>query len=387
MNRACVSLRFLGPLLVFGAGAYAQSTPPKVTSDLGGTSWQLMKFQGRNGATLTPDDLANYTVALDTDGRVTVRIACNRGHGTWESVKASQLEFGPLALTRAMCPPAPLNDRIPQDWPYLRSYTLKNGRLLLSLVSDRGTYAFEPVNPEGPVVNASTISGLPATFIGTLPCADCPGIRYQLDLLPDHRFVSRMTYEERNTRFDDGGHWQLRADGKILTLHGGGGAQQEFALPDGDTLRQLDSAGHEIVSKLNYDLKRAPTFTVIAARSEETANASLENIDWTLILLGDSGVNVTRPKVPHLVLNSTTKRVSGSGGCNQLAGNYTLDGDHLSFRQIAGTMMACLEGMEIEKAFLQVLPQVTSWKINGQRLDLFDTRGRRIACLEARNIK
>jgi heat shock protein HslJ len=174
VNRACVSLRFLAPLLVFVAGAYAQSSPPKVTSDLGGTSWHLMKFQGRDGATLTPDDRANYTVAFDTDGRVTVRIACNRGHGTWKSVKASQLEFGPLALTRAMCPPAPLNDRIPQDWPYLRSYTLKNGHLLLSLASDRGTYEFEPVNPEGPVVNASAISGLPATFIGTLPCADCP---------------------------------------------------------------------------------------------------------------------------------------------------------------------------------------------------------------------
>jgi copper homeostasis protein (lipoprotein) len=386
MSRACVPLRFLGPLLLFVASARGQSAPPKVTSNLAGTSWQLMKFQGTDGATLTPDDRANYTVAFDSDGRVTLRIACNRGHGTWRSLKASQLEFGPLALTRAMCPPAPLNDRIPRDWPYLRSYSLKNGLLLLSLMSDRGTYEFEPVNPRAPVVNASTISGLPATFIGTLPCADCPGIRYQVDLLPDHRFVSRMTYEERNTRFDDRGHWQLSGDGKILILHGGGGAQQKFAMPDGDTLRQLDSAGHEIVSKLNYDLKRA-TFAVIEAGSEETANASLENTDWTLILLGDSGVDAVPQKVPHLVLNSTTKRVSGSGGCNQLVGNYTLDGDHLSFRQIAGTMMACPEGMEIEQAFLQVLPQVNGWKINGQRLDLFDTSGRRIASLEGRNIK
>jgi para-nitrobenzyl esterase len=136
MNRACVPLRVLGPLLVFVASAPAQSAPPKVTSNLAGTSWQLMKFQGRDGATLTPDDRADYTVAFDTDGRVTLRVACNRGHGTWSSVKASQLEFGPLALTRAMCPQAPLNDRIPRDWPYLRSYSLKNGHLLLSLMSD-----------------------------------------------------------------------------------------------------------------------------------------------------------------------------------------------------------------------------------------------------------
>jgi hypothetical protein len=129
-----------------------------------------------------------------------------------------------------------------------------------------------------------------------------------------------MTYEERNTRFDDRGHWQLGADGKILILHGGGGAQQEFAVPDGDALRQLDSAGHEIVSKLNYDLKRAPTFTVIETGSEETANASLENTDWTLILVGDSGVNLAPQKVPHLVLNSNdekserVRRLQSTGG-------------------------------------------------------------------------
>lgn len=387
MKRACIFLRSLAPFLVLVACGYGQSSAPKVTSDLGGTSWQLVKFQGRDGATLTPDEPANYTVAFETNGRVTVRIACNRGHGTWKSVRASQLEFGPLALTRAMCPPAPFNERIPQDWPNLRSYTLKNGHLLLSVMSEGGTYEFERVNREGRVANASTISGLPASFMGTLPCADCPGIRYQVDLLPDHRFVSRMTYEERNTRFDDRGRWQLAGDGKILILHGGGGAQQKFAVQNGDTLRQLDRGGHEIVSKLNYDLKRAPTFTLIETPSEETANASLENTDWKLILLGDSAVNVAPKKEPHFVLNSTTKKVSGFGGCNQLVGNYTLDGDHLSFRQIAGTMMACLEGMEIEKAFLQVLPQVNSWKINGQRLDLLDASGRRIAGFEASNMK
>ena len=276
MKRACIFLRSLATILAFVACGYGQSRPPKVTSDLAGTSWQLVKVQGRDRATLTPDERANYTVAFETDGRVNVRIACNRGHGTWKSVGASQLEFGPLALTRAMCPPAPFNDRIPQDWPYLRSYTLKNGHLLLSLMSEGGTYEFERVNREGRVAKAATISGLPASFMGTLPCADCPGIRYQVNLLPDHRFVSPMTYEERNSRFDDRGSWQLAGDGNVLILHGRGGAQQNFAVQNADTLRQLDTGGHEIVSKLNYDLKRALTFTLFETGSEETANASLE---------------------------------------------------------------------------------------------------------------
>jgi len=151
-------------------------------------------------------------------------------------------------------------------------------------------------------------------------------------------------------------------------------------------LRPLDTGGHEIVSQLNYHLKRAPTHTLVETGGEETANASPEYSDWKLILLGESGVDVAAPRRPHFVLDSTKKR-SGFGGCSQLVGNYTLDGDHLSFRQIAGTIMACLESMEMEKAFLQILPRVNSWKINGQRRDLLDTSGKRIAGFEARNMK
>ena len=385
MKRSCVRVQFLAPVLVlvFLPSAHAQSPTPDVTSDLGGTSWRLLKFQGSDGKTLTPDNSAKYTIAFDSDGRVSVRIDCNRGHGTWKSVGASQIEFAPLALTRAMCPPAALNDRMPKDWLHLRSYILKHGHLLLSLMGDRGVYEFEPLNREQHQ-DGATISGLPATFIGTLPCADCPGIRYQVDLLPDHSFVSRMTYEERSTRLDDRGHWQLAPDGKTLVLQGGSGAPQKFAVADGDTLRKLDIDGHEIVSRMNYDLKRVATFTPIETHAQETANASLENTDWKLILLGDSPVNVSPQKQPHFLLDSTTKRVSGFGGCNRLVGNYLLDGDHLAFGQTAGTMMACLEGMEMEKVFLELFSQVNSWKIKGQRLELFDTSGKRIASFEAR---
>jgi len=111
----------LAPLLVFGGSAYPQSKISSAPADLGGTSWQLVKFEGGDGTILIPDEKAEYTIAFASDGRVNVRIDCNRGLGTWKSAMPSQLEFGPLALTRAMCPPAPLNDRLPKDWQYVRS--------------------------------------------------------------------------------------------------------------------------------------------------------------------------------------------------------------------------------------------------------------------------
>jgi len=112
---------------------------------LDGTSWQLVKFEGGDGKTLKPDDRSKYTITFNRNGRLTVRIDCNRGSGTWKSTGKNKLKFGPLALTRAMCPPESLHDRIAKDWEYVRSYVIKDGHLYLSLMADAGIYEFEPL--------------------------------------------------------------------------------------------------------------------------------------------------------------------------------------------------------------------------------------------------
>jgi len=124
------------------AAACAQ-TPP-APEGLGGTSWQLVKFQGGDDKVLTPDDRSKYTLAFNTDGTVSARIDCNRGRGGWKSAGRGRLEFGPMAITRAMCPPGSLHDQIVRQLPYVRSYVLQDGRLFLSLMADGGTYEFEP---------------------------------------------------------------------------------------------------------------------------------------------------------------------------------------------------------------------------------------------------
>jgi para-nitrobenzyl esterase len=121
----------------------AATAPPK---GLGGTSWQLVQFQGGDDTILKPDDKTKYTLAFGADGRVSVRLDCNRGSGTWRSPNGVQLEFGPLALTRAMCPPESLHDRIAKDWSFVRSYVIKDGHLFLSLMADGGIYEFEPIS-------------------------------------------------------------------------------------------------------------------------------------------------------------------------------------------------------------------------------------------------
>ena len=134
-------LVLLGSFLALGC---AEMMSKNTFPGLGGSSWQLVKFQGGDGAVLTPDDKSKYTLAFGADGVMNARIDCNRGRGGWKSSGPNQLEFGPMAITRAECPPGSLHDQIVRQLPHVRSYVVKDGRLFLSLMADGGIYEFEP---------------------------------------------------------------------------------------------------------------------------------------------------------------------------------------------------------------------------------------------------
>jgi para-nitrobenzyl esterase len=115
---------------------------PVANDSLVGTSWQLVKFQGGDGKVIAPDERWKYSVAFAGDGSFSVRFDCNRGRGGWKSSGKNQLEFGPMALTRAMCPPGSLHDQLVRHWPFIRSYAMKDGHLFLALMADGGSYEF-----------------------------------------------------------------------------------------------------------------------------------------------------------------------------------------------------------------------------------------------------
>jgi len=131
---------------------FATGPPPLGTLSGGfaGTSWQLVQFQSMDDTVRKPDDRAKYTIEFAGEGKLTARIDCNRGIGTWKSSGPNQIEFGPLALTRAQCPPGSLHDQIVRQWPFIRSYVMKNGHLFLALAMDGGIYEFEPIGKAKP---------------------------------------------------------------------------------------------------------------------------------------------------------------------------------------------------------------------------------------------
>lgn len=118
---------------------------------LAGTDWRLVEIQSMDDAVgiVRPDDPSMYTMRLNEDGTVIMRLDCNRARGTWSAepsadVSSGNFSFGPLAATRAVCPPGSLDERVAAQTEYVRSYLLEDGRLYLSLMADGGIFAWEP---------------------------------------------------------------------------------------------------------------------------------------------------------------------------------------------------------------------------------------------------
>ena len=132
----------------------AEETAPAARSlpaALAGTEWRLVEFQSMDDAqgTERPSDPALYTMSLQGDGSVAMRLNCNRATGTWQAQAgpegaSGQFTFGPLAATRALCPPPSMDERVTSQASYVRGYLLKDGKLYLSLMADGGILVWEP---------------------------------------------------------------------------------------------------------------------------------------------------------------------------------------------------------------------------------------------------
>jgi copper homeostasis protein (lipoprotein) len=319
--------------------------------------------------------------------------------------------------------------------------------------------------PPASTPEARYVGNEPRTFGGVIPCADCEGIRMTLDLFPDRIFLLRQEYLGKNRAFVDLGSWSLAEDG-TMTLTGGGDQPWLFRTVDEETLRKLDAQGEEIVTALNFDLKREPAFRLIedpvhlsglfvymadagrltpcltgrdlpvvqagdnAALEKEyslkkktpgkpllvevtghfaeapkaegdgkelsflveklegafpdekcpvrlpagmTATKTPAGRTWTLATLHGQPVKGGVGRMAfRLKLETGGHHLSGSTGCNRLNGRYSLQGDGLTLSELTTTRMSCPGGAaEKEQAYLQMLRDVTGWRLSGDRLILY----------------
>ena len=106
------------------------------------------------------------------------------------------------------------------------------------------------------------------------------------------------------------------------------------------------------------------------AKTEEPA-ASLIGA-WKLTAYGPA--NAPSPAVAGSEAGLTFNEggtLTGNSGCNGLSGDYTVEGDQITFGQIVSTLMACEDPrMAQEDAVHKVLTDTAGFKIEGNTLTL-----------------
>jgi uncharacterized lipoprotein NlpE involved in copper resistance len=124
---------------------------------------------------------------------------------------------------------------------------MKTTKLFLAIVAimtivscGGGQKRAEQQNAEAPDMHTSEISlDWTGTYEGTIPCADCPGIKTVLTLNEDRTFTLTSTYIDReNGTFQNSGNFRF-IDGRIIELDLGTEGKQYFWVIEG-ALQMLD---------------------------------------------------------------------------------------------------------------------------------------------------
>jgi heat shock protein HslJ len=147
-------------LVISGSALGATQETDLSEHDLAGSSWQLVEIASMDDSVYRPEDRSLYTLALGADGTASIRADCNRGTGTWSVGESpSQIEFGVIAATQALCPEGSLHDRYMAQFQWVRSYVMEDGHLFLATMADGSIIEFEPASEaqSGPL--AATVLG------------------------------------------------------------------------------------------------------------------------------------------------------------------------------------------------------------------------------------
>lgn len=119
--------------------------------------------------------------------------------------------------------------------------------------TDSSTEITEAVKKEHNSRNSLDWAG---EYVGTLPCADCEGIKYSVVLQKDGNFALEQEYLGKETVYQDEGFYKWDASGNVLHLNSN--VSPLILKVEENRLRVLDQEGKEITGNLKdkYILKK-----------------------------------------------------------------------------------------------------------------------------------
>ena len=129
------ALEAAGPNAARAAEA-ASRVPPELQ---GVWRWVSATNGGKRLSVATPD---RYTLTFPDAGHIALKADCNRAAEGVTFGDDGALKIGPMAMTRAMCPPGSLSDRFAQDVERSTHWSVEGGALALTQPAGAGTLRF-----------------------------------------------------------------------------------------------------------------------------------------------------------------------------------------------------------------------------------------------------
>lgn len=214
----------------------------------------------------------------------------------------------------------------------------------------------------------------PGTYTGTLPCADCAGIRTTIRLGADGGFERELVYVGKSDMpVRDAGSFAWNDAGSIVTLETASGEAQQYQVGE-NRLFHLDRDGSRVAGDLadRYVLDKA------------ARDPRIEDRRWVLVeVMGQAVIPSGERREAFIELDGESGRLGGNGSCNGFFGTYVLEaGQRIRFGDIGATMMACAD-MTVEDALLEALGRVDNYSIDGDRLSLNRARMAPLLTFEA----
>ncbi|MDL2239636.1 copper resistance protein NlpE N-terminal domain-containing protein [Bacteroidales bacterium OttesenSCG-928-K03] len=201
-------------------------------------------------------------------------------------------------------------------------------------------------------------------YTNILPCADCEGIVTTIELMNDQTYKMFVNYlgENDDVSYSYSGtfNWGKNENQIILKIDNNSHSAPNQYIVKENELIQLDMNDKKITdSNFDYSLEKV---------------SNLIDKKWMLTEMNGKKIEIKNDflKQPQITINSEYK-VNGVGICNNFFGKtYIRSGNKITFPNIASTMMACLQMMDVEQEFFASLDKVEKYSItNNNTLNLY----------------
>lgn len=211
--------------------------------------------------------------------------------------------------------------------------------------------------------NSRTALDWPGTYHGTLPCADCEGIKTELIIKQDNNYTIRQQYlGKSDSVFVDEGVLSWGKMGNNISLE-----HNELKFQVGEnTLLMLDKSGNIIPGDMEgkYNLMKVEN--------------NIIDRYWVLVEINGKPIlnDKSRVKEPYFTLKEKDNRAIGHGGCNSFFGYYKLGPNKtLVFEKLATTRMACNDN-NLEHQYISQLERSKTYELNGDILVVKGEKGK-----------